>query len=49
MKSSGWVYKGSDDAARSLDYVSLPDAVKGQIRATWKPSVRDASDKVIYN
>ena len=49
MKFFDWAYKGGDDAAKSLDYVPLPDAVKNQIRATWKSSVKDASGKVVYN
>ena len=49
MKFFDWAYKGGDDAAKSLDYVPLPDAVKNHIRATWKSSVKDASGKVVYN
>ena len=49
MKFFDWAYKGGDDAAKGLDYVPLPDAVKNQIRATWKSSVKDASGKVVYN
>ncbi|MGM3276732.1 phosphate ABC transporter substrate-binding protein PstS [Ralstonia sp. 24A2] len=48
MKFFDWAYKGGDDAAKGLDYVPLPDAVKNQIRATWKSSVKDASGKAIY-
>ena len=36
-------------AAEAMDYVPLPDAVKNQIRATWKSNVKDASGKVVYN
>ena len=49
MKFFDWAYKGGDDAAKGLDYVPLPDAVKNQIRATWKSNVKDASGKAIYN
>ncbi|MGN8084506.1 phosphate ABC transporter substrate-binding protein PstS [Ralstonia sp. 22086] len=49
MKFFDWAYKGGDEAAKGLDYVPLPDAVKNQIRATWKSSVKDASGKVVYN
>ncbi|WP_433864576.1 phosphate ABC transporter substrate-binding protein PstS [Ralstonia wenshanensis] len=49
MKFFDWAYQGGDEAAKGLDYVPLPDAVKNQIRATWKSSVKDASGKVVYN
>lgn len=49
MKFFDWAYKGGDGAAKDLDYVPLPDAVKNQIRATWKANVKDASGKAIYN
>ncbi|MFX8145289.1 phosphate ABC transporter substrate-binding protein PstS, partial [Acinetobacter baumannii] len=49
LKFFDWAYKGGDDAAKGLDYVPLPDAVKNQIRATWKSNVKDASGKAIYN
>ncbi len=34
-----WAYKNGDPAAISLDYVPLPDSVKGLIRNSWRTIV----------
>jgi len=35
MRFFDWAYTGGDAAARELEYIPLPDAVKQQVRAAW--------------
>ena len=46
MKFFDWAFANGDKAAAELDYVSLPDALKAQIRKTWG-DVKDASGKTV--
>jgi len=46
MKFFDWAFANGDKAAAELDYVSLPEALKVQIRKTWT-EVKDASGKTV--
>jgi phosphate transport system substrate-binding protein len=46
MKFFDWAYANGDKMAADLDYVPLPDAVKGMVRKQWG-EVKDASGKVV--
>jgi phosphate transport system substrate-binding protein len=46
MKFFDWAFANGDKAAADLDYVSLPDALKAQIRKTWG-DVKDGSGKTV--
>jgi phosphate transport system substrate-binding protein len=46
MKFFDWAFTNGDKAAAELDYVSLPDALKAQIRKQWA-EVKDASGKTV--
>jgi phosphate transport system substrate-binding protein len=43
-----WAYKNGDAAAASLDYVALPEAVKAQVRKSWK-SIVGPDGKPVYH
>jgi len=47
LKFFDWSFANGDKAAADLDYVTLPDSVKAQIRKTWESSVKDAAGKTI--
>ena len=47
MKFFDWAYKNGDAAATSLDYVPLPEAVKGAVRTAWHNSIKGPDDKPI--
>jgi len=42
-----WAYKNGDAQAAALDYVSLPEPVKGLIRRSWSGIV-GPSGKPVY-
>jgi phosphate transport system substrate-binding protein len=46
MKFFDWAFANGDKAAAELDYVSLPDALKAQIRKQWA-EVKDTSGKTV--
>jgi len=46
MKFFDWAFANGDKAAAELDYVSLPESLKAQIRKTWT-EVKDASGKTV--
>ncbi|MET0382361.1 MAG: phosphate ABC transporter substrate-binding protein PstS [Burkholderiaceae bacterium] len=46
LKFFDWAYGNGDKAAAELDYVSLPDALKAQVRKQWA-EVKDGSGKSI--
>jgi phosphate transport system substrate-binding protein len=46
MKFFDWAFTNGDKAAAELDYVSLPDALKAQIRKQWA-EVKDSSGKTV--
>lgn len=43
-----WAYAKGDGMAEALDYVPLPDAVVGQIQASWRAQLKDGSGKPLY-
>jgi phosphate transport system substrate-binding protein len=47
LKFFDWAMKNGNQAARDLDYISLPDPVVSQIRAQWQSKVKDASGKPV--
>jgi phosphate transport system substrate-binding protein len=42
-----WAYKNGDQVAGDLDYVALPDSVKGEVRKAWG-AVKDSGSKLVY-
>jgi len=48
MKFFDWAFKNGDKMADDLDYVPLPDGLVGQIEASWKQDVKDASGKPVW-
>jgi phosphate transport system substrate-binding protein len=49
LKFFDWAYKNGDKMAVELDYVPLPEAVKGMVRKQWA-EIKDGSGKAIaYN
>jgi phosphate transport system substrate-binding protein len=42
-----WSFKNGDATAADLDYVTLPEAVKGMIRKSWSDSIKDPAGKAI--
>jgi phosphate transport system substrate-binding protein len=40
MKFFDWAYKSGDPIATSLDYVTLPDAVKNAVRSSWAAEIK---------
>jgi phosphate transport system substrate-binding protein len=47
LKFFDWAYASGDKMAEELDYVPLPDSVKGLIRKEWSTQLKDASGKAI--
>ena len=39
VKFFDWAYSNGDDAARSLEYIPLPNSVKDSVRQAWKTEV----------
>jgi len=48
LKFFDWAYKTGDKTALDLDYIPMPDSVKGVIRTSWK-QITDASGKAVFN
>ena len=48
MKFFDWAFKNGDKMADDLDYVPLPDGLVGQIEASWKQDVKDASGNPVW-
>lgn len=48
MKFFDWAFNQGDALASGLDYVPLPAAVKGRIRAAWQAEVKDGSGNAIW-
>jgi phosphate transport system substrate-binding protein len=46
LKFFDWAYSNGDQAASELEYISLPDALKAQIRRDWA-GVKDAAGKTV--
>jgi phosphate transport system substrate-binding protein len=47
LKFFDWAFKNGSQAADSLDYISLPEAVVTEIKTQWKEKVKDASGKSV--
>lgn len=47
LKFFAWAYKDGKETAKALDYVSIPDGVVEQIKATWKADIQ-ADGKPVY-
>jgi phosphate transport system substrate-binding protein len=47
VKFFDWSFANGDKAAGELDYVTLPESVKAQIRKTWDSSLKDSAGKAI--
>ncbi len=47
LKFFDWAYKSGDKLAADLDYVPLPETVKGMVRASWKVVVA-ADNKPVF-
>lgn len=48
LKYFDWAYKNGDKTAQELDYIPMPDNVKGVIRTSWK-QITDGSGKAVWN
>ena len=46
LKFFDWGYKSGDPTAESLDYVTMPESVKGEIRKSWS-RITDGAGKAI--
>lgn len=46
LKFFDWAYKNGDKLAADLEYVPLPENVKGKVRESWK-TITDASGKAL--
>jgi phosphate transport system substrate-binding protein len=46
LKFFDWAYKSGDAQAQALDYVTLPEAVKAQVRKTWTAQIRSGGQPV---
>ncbi|MBV8048624.1 MAG: phosphate ABC transporter substrate-binding protein PstS [Paludibacterium sp.] len=47
LKFFDWAYKSGDGAAASMDYIPLPESVKGMIRDSWK-QITDAKGQPVW-
>ncbi len=47
LKFFEWAYKNGDKTADDLDYVPMPDGVKGAIAKAWTDNIKDASGKSV--
>ena len=47
LKFFDWAYASGDKEAAALEYVPLPDNVKGLVRKSWADSIKDAAGKPI--
>ena len=48
LKFFDWAYKNGDKMADELDYVPMPDAVEGIVRAQWG-KITDGAGKAVFN
>ncbi|MFO1329885.1 MAG: phosphate ABC transporter substrate-binding protein PstS [Rubrivivax sp.] len=47
LKFFDWAYGNGDKMADDLDYVPLPDSVKGLVRKLWTEQIKDGAGKAI--
>jgi phosphate transport system substrate-binding protein len=43
-----WAFTNGDEAARQLEYIPLPDAVKQSVRAAWRADVKGPDGKPVF-
>jgi len=48
LKFFDWAYKNANSLAVELDYVPLPDTLKGLIRKAWVADIKDTSGKPVF-
>ena len=48
MRFFDWAYRNGDASAESLDYVPLPEAVKGRVREAWVSQVRGPNGQPVW-
>jgi len=47
LKFFEWAYLNGDKTAADLEYVPLPDAVKGLVRKQWEAQIKDTAGKAV--
>jgi phosphate transport system substrate-binding protein len=47
LKFFNWAYTQGDKMAEDLDYVPMPDAVKGMVHKLWAASIKDAGGAAV--
>jgi phosphate transport system substrate-binding protein len=47
LKFFDWAYASGDKMATELEYVALPDTLKGMVRKVWADNIKDAAGKAI--
>ncbi|MEK8045822.1 phosphate ABC transporter substrate-binding protein PstS [Ideonella margarita] len=47
LKFFEWAYHNGDKTAADLEYVPLPDAVKGLVRKQWEAQIKDTAGKAV--
>ena len=47
LKFFDWAYASGDKMATELDYVPMPDSVKGLVHKLWADSIKDGSGKTV--
>jgi phosphate transport system substrate-binding protein len=48
LKFFAWSYSKGQDAAKSLDYIPMPDAVVNDIEKMWSSDIKDDSGKPVF-
>lgn len=48
IKFFDWAFASGDDAARTLHYVPLPQALKAKVRESWRTQIRNASGGAVW-
>lgn len=48
MRFFDWAYRSGSQIARTLEYIALPEAAHGLIRAAWARDVRDPSGNAVW-
>ena len=47
LKFFDWAYTSGDKMAADLEYVSLPDSLKGLVHKAWADNIKDGAGKPI--
>ncbi|WP_367615818.1 phosphate ABC transporter substrate-binding protein PstS [Plastoroseomonas hellenica] len=48
MKFFDWCFKNGAEAARRLEYIPVPDAVHGRVRAAWAAQVKNPAGQPVW-